>query len=333
MNGIHNILDIIEGFHLANGIKFLHEKNVLTKLKKRSTIEELVKGSDIDPSKLRELLWYVSSRTEIILRDDSNGNYSLSTKYHNYRDLGFWIEQYLGAYDFNSDYVAERLTNCKLLRSIPNQEKHAHAYQQLNGCGFPFLSKLIRELNAEVILELGCGTGELLVDIAKNNPATMALGIDNNPFMLHYAQKRIHAENLQQQIKVASGNAACIDRLIPETVARKFELIIAVSLINEFCDNDLGNKKIIKWLRLLKQTFPRGKLLIVDYYGRLGRSSYISGQKVLLHDWIQLMSGQGIPPENLSQWKKIYNKSKCSLLDVLESPNSEIPYFVHLLEL
>jgi hypothetical protein len=48
----------------------------------------------------------------------------------------------------------------------------------------------------------------------------------------------------------------------------------------------------------------------------------------LLHDYAQLISGQGVPPAGLDEWKAIYSEAGCRLAHVIE--DRATPLFVHI---
>ena len=67
----------------------------------------------------------------------------------------------------------------------------------------------------------------------------------------------------------------------------------------------------------LRQALPGRPLLLSDYYGRLG-SDAEEQRETLLHDFVQLISGQGVPPPGLDEWRAIYAEAGCRLAHVIE---------------
>jgi hypothetical protein len=72
-------------------------------------------------------------------------------------------------------------------------------------------------------------------------------------------------------------------------------------------------------------------LLIGDYYGQLGHRRPPRSHTLAMHDFAQVISGQGIPPPDLASWKQIYRAARCSLVHVIQ--DHEASFFVHLLKL
>ncbi|MFX1294752.1 MAG: class I SAM-dependent methyltransferase [Promethearchaeota archaeon] len=76
-------------------------------------------------------------------------------------------------------------------------------YDQKSDVQFKLGLKTIDELNVqdgEKVLDIGCGTGRLTVEIAKKNPLGIVIGLDNNPDMIEKAnanRKLSGLKNLQ----------------------------------------------------------------------------------------------------------------------------------------
>ena len=84
----------------------------------------------------------------------------------------------------------------------------------------------------------------------------------------------------------------------------------------------------IAWLAEIRRRFRGRPLLIADYYGRLGNDDVGTDQDLLLHDYAQLISGQGVPPHDVSEWKAIYAEAGCRLVHVTEDISSS--RFIHI---
>jgi hypothetical protein len=68
----------------------------------------------------------------------------------------------------------------------------------------------------------------------------------------------------------------------------------------------------------------------MDYYGSLGKTKR-ARPETLLHDYVQCLSGQGIPPTDAQRWSILYKRSKCQLVHVLEDKRTT--RFIHIVKL
>jgi SAM-dependent methyltransferase len=66
-------------------------------------------------------------------------------------------------------------------RSLVDQRSHAKAYEELGGPGVDILPDLIRQLGFNFFLDIGCGSGTLLLDLAEGDSNFIGCGIDISP--------------------------------------------------------------------------------------------------------------------------------------------------------
>ena len=78
------------------------------------------------------------------------------------------------------------------------------------------------------ILDIGCGTGSLIIDAAKAGAVTT--GVDISTGMLAVAKKRIANSGMQERITLHNAGAAEIDSLFEEN---SFDLIISTLVFSE----------------------------------------------------------------------------------------------------
>ncbi|MEI9983883.1 MAG: hypothetical protein WDN69_12120 [Aliidongia sp.] len=98
-------------------------------------------------------------------------------------------------------------------------------------------------------------------------------------------------------------------------------------LLNEFMADSGTNA--IRVLSDLAKLLPGRMLVIADYYGRLNEPAD-AVPAFLLHDFVQLVSGQGIPPPDSAGWGRLYAASGWRLVHVINDDRSN--RFVHILK-
>ncbi|TFG05759.1 MAG: methyltransferase domain-containing protein [Promethearchaeota archaeon] len=72
-------------------------------------------------------------------------------------------------------------------------------YDQNSEVQFNLGLKTVQQLNVkdgETILDIGCGTGHLTIEIAKRTPSGSLIGIDINPHMIAKAKENLHKCNM-----------------------------------------------------------------------------------------------------------------------------------------
>jgi SAM-dependent methyltransferase len=322
------MFDLFEGFHLALLIRCLHDEGLLEKLTEWRSVEELVDTTDLDKEALQLLLWYAAQRSDIIQKD--NNRYRLHEPYQDLRTTGFLIDQYLGAYAPNALNLSQVLRHPETGGQWVDRAKHSKAFNRLERPGFRVLSDVIRQLSISGLLDLGCGAGTLLTALAKDDSSVHAWGIEQNEAMVAKAKERIASQKLEHQITIIHGDCQNIERYATDTIRERVQAICSASLLNEFFLH--GNGKLVDWLQRLRQLFPKRLLIVADYYGRLGHQCSEYPRHGLLHDFIQSISGQGVPPPDADAWEQCYQQAGARLIESIDGEGG-VPWFIHLVAL
>ncbi len=316
--------DLAEAFHLASAIHVLHEEGILRALARPRTAEGLARKLALDPVLLRGVLEYVSGRSEVVRRAGrrfSAGAYDTESK--------FILDQYIGAYGPNVANLGSILRNPSRGRKFVDREKHARAFIELGRPGVRILPELVARLGWNHLLDLGCGPGSLLIEIAQRSPTFVGWGLDSNPNMCAAASRRARQAGFGQRLRFFEGECTNVAGGIPRAVRNDVETIIAASVFNEFFAD--GPARMTQVLQMLKKRFPGRGLMVSDYYGRLGKQPAPWPRRTALHDFVQLISSQGVPPRDLKEWRRIYRNARCSLVHVIEDPEGTA--FIHILKL
>lgn len=117
-----------------------------------------------------------------------------------------------------------------------------------------FQLALLDGLEPRRVLEVGCGTGELLRCVARRFPAAEVTGLDPDASALAIAEEKVRAEALPARF--APGRAERLQ--FPEG---SFDLVIS-SLMLHHLDTAAKKDALREWRRVL---VPGGVLLLVDF--------------------------------------------------------------------
>jgi hypothetical protein len=136
--------------------------------------------------------------------------------------------------------------------------------------------------------------------------------------------------HIGKRVRFLNADGTRLHEEIPASVTSQVQSITCCNFVNEMFAH--GERQAINWFRELRKKFPGRPLLNCDYYGRLGQNRNRKLQReTLLHDYAQLISGQGIPPATMAQWGSIYSKSGCRLVHVIEDTSTT--RFIHIIGL
>lgn len=320
--------DLVEAFQLAQAVVALHDLGVLEMLAQPSTAEELATKRKLDPDLLRGALEFVAARTNL-LRKSAADRFVVTRNYA--AESRFLLNLYVGAYGGNATGLKKLLGNPSSAPAMIDRAHYAQAFAAFDGSALGVLPEIIRQLGFEQMLDIGCGNGELLLALARKDSKFNGWGIDINRAMLRVAKDRIRRSHLEKRLLLFEGDCRNLKAALPARVRASIRSLAACNVANEMFHN--GQRQCIKWLQQLRKLFPERPLLILDYYGQLGKKSRRGPmeRKTLLHDYAQLISGQGIPPSNAREWRAIYSRAGCRLVHIIE--DNTTTRFIHLLRL
>lgn len=322
---MRNALDLVECFHLAGVLEALEKAGILDSLEQLVSIRTLAACHSVDETVLEAALQFLSARTDLVM--ERAGKFRLTGATD--PNARFLLDQYLGAYGRISREFERVMRDPPAGSGLVDRRRHAVAFSRVDPMRPNFVADFVLQLGFNRLLDLGCGTGALLVNLALRNTAFCGWGLDQNPWMCTAARKRLSTAGLNRRVRIFAGDARRLENSIPAQVRERVTVVCAASLANEFFLQD-GEQAVV-WLSKLKELFPGRTLLVADYYGADRRGGHSAPPEIALHNFVQAASGQGVPPGSLAGWRKIYKAARCKLVYVLGIDRT--PYFIHLLRL
>lgn len=317
------VLDLVEGFQLSHAVFALHDLGLLAALDKPASASELAARFGLDEHTLGGVLEYVAARTDLLRR---TGRRFVATRSYT-GGARFLLDLYAGAYAENAARLPHLLRDPSAAPAAVDRARHARAFGAVGGAALGVLPEIVRQLGLNHLLDIGCGNGALLLELAGSDPDFVGWGLDVNPAMCRIARARFRDAGLGRRVRVLSGDSSELSSVITKGAAASIRSVSACNVANEMFRE--GGGRAVRWLRGIRKVLPGRPLLVADYYGRLGRKGGRAGRETLLHDYAQLISGQGVPPPSLAAWRYVYERAGCKLAHVIEDTSTT--RFVHLL--
>ena len=318
-------LDLAEGFLLAQAVAALHDLGVLQSLGDYATAEQLAARFGLDVGMLQPVLLYVAGRTDLVEQRDAE--FRMTGRYD--ADSRFLLDQYVCAYGPTARDLVNSLRHPEQARSTVDADRHARAFENAYSPGVSVLADCVAQLELNRVIDLGCGPGSLLIELGRRKPEFVGWGMDANPRMCATARARVAAAGLAGRIGIIEGDCTDLENSLPAAIRHRVEAVTGASLLNEFFR--CGAADAVSWLRCLRELLPGRALLVSDYYGRLGRREPPWPRRTVLHDFVQVISGQGVPPADREGWAEIYSAAGCTLAHVAEDESAT--WFIHILRL
>ena len=318
-------LDLVEALHLAHAAAALHELDVLPLLSRGATVAQLAHRHELDAKMLRAALDYLAMRTKLVRK--SRGRYVATP--HWLKEGRFLIDLYALAYRDNAVRLVQSLRTPALAAATVDRVWHAKAFDDASAGHGGVLAGLVRQLGFNRVLDLGCSTGRMLNALAVTDASFIGWGLDLNPTACKAARALLRASGVASRVRIFTGDALRMDAALPPRVREAICAVTASQVANGLFA--AGPKAVVDWLRRMRKALPERPLLIADYCARLGTAIKPMQRETLLHDFAQVISGQGVPPSTLKSWQTIYRQAGCRLLHVIEDKRNTS--FVHLLKL
>jgi SAM-dependent methyltransferase len=326
-----DLLATIEGYFLGSVLKYLYQTEILWHLDQWQSVDDLVRLTGADPVFLGGVLDFVLIKTELIDRNSSD-EYRLRFGAKT-TEARFLLHKYMGAYGAIGTHLEDVSKNRSFGKTLVSGLGLAAAFESIVPRDFLLTRTLFADAGVKRLLDIGCGNGELLLDFVASDSNCFGVGIDQNIAMLDFGRERAKLLGCHSRIKLVEGDATSRARLTQ--IAKKFgiDAVYASSLFNEFFDD--GRDTALQYLLMLKSIFPGKKMFICDYYGVLGSCQKLtrSNRQAPLHDFVQLMSGQAVPPSTRSRWVELYCDAGCRTRSILEGNSGGFHWFIHVIDL
>ncbi len=317
-------LDLVEGLQLAQAVSTLHDLGVLAALHAPLDCAELAARFRLDPALLEATLDFTAARTDLLRK--RGRRYRVTAAYAS--DTRYLIDLYAGAFGANAAALPELLRHPARAGARVDRRRHANAFLHADVGDGSAAATLLHGLGCRGVLDLGCGPGTLLCAMARMDPAMRGWGIDANPAMCRLARTRLREAGVARRVRIRVGDGRHPARSLPPRDRSAVDALVAGDLANELCARD--GRPAVAWLGRLHRDFPGRLLLVSDYYGRLGQTTP-ARRETLLHDYVQAISGQGIPPRDRHAWQRLYREAGVRLLHCIEDTGTT--RFLHLVQL
>jgi SAM-dependent methyltransferase len=315
-----SLLEAITGSYATDLLLALFQIGVLQQLDRARTAAELERSSGIDRSVLEPCLEFLADATDVLERS-SNGRYHLADVH--YAEVAFQVGKFAGAYG-------------NPIRSLgghkPDGEALANAFSVATQHAGAMVPDSLRAADVHGVVDLGCGTGALLIQLATEEPGFLGVGIEYEPAMCQIARTTVDEAGLSGQIEILQGDARDPLRVLGPQRCSRIDAIYGRSFLNALFG--AGRRGAVDVLSRMRRQLPGRRAWFVDYYGRLSHRPRHEYQPIAwLQDLAQVVSAQGIPPANLGSWRSIYREAGCRLIHAEDFEGPSITWFIHELEL
>jgi SAM-dependent methyltransferase len=191
------------------------------------------------------------------------------------------------------------------------------AGQTLLGNGtVTWIRDMLASLGKKCVLDLGCGAGVFLTQLALKWPDGRGIGIDMNADAIAEAKEQARVDGVADRVQFFAEKLTDAPLTLSPNVVAQVDVITAMFILHEFYGRG-GTAAIAAVISSLRKHFPGRMLLMAegtrfDPYEK--RTGPIRNHAQLDYSLIHPLSRQG-PLRTPDEWKEIINGTGATLLD------------------
>ena len=231
------------------------------------------------------------------------------------------VNVYLGGYhtvlESLGDVLKQKISlSCQ---ALARSTKHAAAGAAHLTAPFtiPDVFEVIKDSSANTCLDLGCGTGDFLLQWVLQSESHTGIGIDMSSEALEQATETAGRWGVQDRLHFYEAEIGPEPIEIEDSILKDVDFVTSMYMLHEFGRG--GRQAIIDVISALRKKLPGRHLLAVEveevdpkefaehtspnsHFGRLD------------YRIIHQLSGQGLP-RSQSEWHKIFEDSGCTIVE------------------
>jgi SAM-dependent methyltransferase len=324
------LLAALAGHAVSRILYTLHSARILEQMFEPACVDTLADDNGVDRVWLGNVLEFVAVAGGVV-RSLGGGWYAIPPDCNVRERLGFELSKFVGAYGACLDEAGSApsaVGHAALTRGFLQSAK---AIPQMARSSM--VASVLRELGlANALLDLGCGPGSLLIELAVGDRHFEGLGIDASETMCAAARAEVEAAGVSARVGIRCGDGLAVLSELPASELQRIKAVHASSFFNAMFGD--GTVRAVDTLRMLRILLPGRILVVRDYYGRLRSGEPVSCSGwTLVQDLAQVCSGQGVPPCDRASWQSLYDSAGCGLLDVREAEAGGYLQFIHVVKL
>lgn len=180
----------------------------------------------------------------------------------------------------------------------------------------PWVLSIIKELGGQFVLDLGCGVGDFLIQLALTWPHGRGVGIDMDAEAIAEAKKKAEKYDVANRIAFQQAELSDKPMRMEEDALANIDTLTAIFMLHEFGGRG-GASAISTAIGSLNKQFPGRKLLMVE--GTRADPSALCASPPrtygqLDYSFLHPLSRQG-PLRTPDEWKQIIESAGATLLD------------------
>jgi SAM-dependent methyltransferase len=313
---------LVSDAYLAQVLVALWDSGMYEYIRKHDRFQPAEAAAELklDPAILQSLIDYLVGRG---LMGVDNGSVFLSDKgkpYWNYITRGV-LTSHLAGYNQMLVHLGPLLRR-EIDMHDPRLDRDGRlvatgsGYALLGSGTIPWILKIIHQLGGRHVLDLGCGAGGFLIQLALRWPDGAGIGIDMNAEAIKEATANARRCGVSDRVSFHQARIAHEPMALSAEAVAKVDTLTAMYLLHEFYGRG-GAESIISAIAQLRKQFPGRRLLMLE--GARADPAAMSANPPrtfaqLDYSFIHPLSKQG-PLRTPEEWKQMIESAGAKQLD------------------
>lgn len=335
MSGVHEnwqakskITDCILQYYGIVLLEQIEQKGVLAQLSSPQLISALASSYGFDQRILTAVFKLIAHTTGTLALSDDGLTVARTSAFASKFNLEFPLLKYVSGYGPCVNNICEILDDPKSGGARVDRPALAQAFALVQSEIPKFFLEILDRHDVTRILDLGCGQGLFLRAFAEHKNNLTGIGIDLNRHSIAIARQKSSAHGLSNRLRFVCEDALLFDQCIAAEELRRIDCVFCKDLLNEFFHE--GPDSVARCLKKIVTTFPGKPIIVVDYLSSKSTENNID-PRLRIHDFVQLVSGQGIPPSEYSHWCEVYELAGLAVEEHYDIPSDGYDMFLDVL--
>lgn len=187
---------------------------------------------------------------------------------------------------------------------------------------------LLRGMEINTVVDLGCSIGDFLIRVQKNFPRMHSIGVEVDSVAAAIARKTLSSQS-DRDVLIIDGDAATPEAwkdLIVQDGDRSATLFIGITMWHEFLYK--GEQYLLDIFSQYKTLFPGSTFMVVEYNGFSVSESMLlpesHRESVSVYQLVHPLTLQGLP-QPPSKWRELFERSGMQVKKTIDVyPNTTI---------
>jgi ubiquinone/menaquinone biosynthesis C-methylase UbiE len=316
LSGADDIFSLAKGYYTTKAMLAMWRLGLFDRAERDGELDSAAIAAEwaVNEELVRPLFNYLVVRG--FLEDTGNGTVRLTRRGHDAYPYRGYLSTMVGAYEPVFGRLEAIVTGAVTYGKdfSRSHEEMVRGLTALEDKMMGTVTKVVLDINARKVLDLGCGSARMLARMCELDPTLCAVGVDRDPNSCAVAQETVEMCGLSDRMSIIIGDAFDITAL-PVDARSGVDTVTVMFLLHEVL-RQRGREGTVRLLgEIAALVGPQGRLVMVEVSGTVEHQyrekQLFVPEYELLHEYTnQRLAAQ---PE----WEMMVGEAGMAVIDVL----------------